>query len=122
MGRFVHVGTLARAKAHRWRASAAVLAGLVLLAGTGCSTAPIWMGSDSSIGASPAPGSPNAVGPGVGTAQGGGHGGKTGGSTAGSTGGSGTGPRGSSGNDPGGPSSTTPGGPSGTGRAVLFGG
>jgi hypothetical protein len=100
----------------------AVLAGLVLLAGTGCSTAPMWVGADSSIGASPAPGSPGADAPGAVTAQGGGHSGKTGGGTPGSTGGSGTGPGGSPGSHPGGRPGGTPGGPSGTGRAVLFGG
>src|SRR5690348_8641226 len=121
MGRFVHVGGLARVKAHRWRAGLTVLAGLVLLAGTGCSTAPMWVGADSSIGASPAPGSPGADAPGAVTAQGVGHGGKTGGGTPGSTGGSGTGPGGSPGSHPGGPPRGTPGGPSGTGRAVLFG-
>ena len=50
MGRFVHVGGLARAGAHRWRACLAVLAGLVLLAVAGCSTGPVWMGADSGIG------------------------------------------------------------------------
>jgi len=125
MGRFVHVGALARPGANRWRASLAVLAGLVLLAGTGCSNQTIWMGADSSIGASPAPGSPGAAGPGLAspggtTTAGGGHGAKTGGGTAGSTGGTGTG--GSSPNVPAGPPGHTPGGPSGTGRGVLFGG
>jgi hypothetical protein len=100
----------------------AVLAGLVLLAGAGCSTAPLWAGADSSIGVSPPPGSPGAASPGGTTAPGGSHGGKAGGGTADSTGGSGTGPGGSSGIVPGGPSGKTPGGPSGTGRAVLFGG
>ncbi len=123
----MHVGELARAGAHRRRASLAVLAGLVLLAGAGCSTGPVWMGADSGIGVSPAPGSPGAAspgaaGPGGTTAPAGGHGGKTGGRPPGSTGDSGTGPGGSSGNIPGGPSGRTPGGPSGTGRAVLFGG
>ena len=124
MGRFVHVGGLARARAHGWRASLAVLAGLVLLAGAGCSTAPVWVGADSSIGVPPAPGSPGAASTaastGGTTAQGGAHGDKAG--AAGTAGGSGTGPGGSSGNDPGGPAGHTPGGPSGTGRAVLFGG
>jgi hypothetical protein len=105
----------------------AVLAGLVLLAGAGCSAAPLWAGADSSIGASTAPGSPGAASPGAASpggtaAPGGGHGSKTGGGTAGSTGGSGTGPGGSPGIVPGRPSGKTPGGPSGTGRAVLFGG
>ena len=123
----MHVGGLARAGAHGCRACLAVLAGLVLLAGAGCSTAPLWAGADSSIGASTAPGSPGAASPGTAspvgtTAPGGGHGGKTAGGTAGSTGGSGTGPGGSPGIEPGGPSGKTPGGPSGTGRAVLFGG
>jgi len=117
----MHVGGLARASAHRWRAGLAALAGLVLLAGAGCSTGPQWMGADSGIGVSPAPGSPGAASPGGITAPGGGHGGKTGGGTPGSTG-AGTGPDGSSGNVPGGPPGRTPGGPSGTGRAVLFGG
>jgi hypothetical protein len=126
MGRFGHVGGLARAAALRWRASVALLAGLVLLAVAGCSTAPLWVGAASSIGASPAPGSPGAGGAGAGNPGGtsapdGGHADKAGG-TAGSTGGSGTGPGGASGIDPGGPSGRTPGGPSGTGRAVLFGG
>jgi hypothetical protein len=118
----MHVGGLARARAHRWRASLAALAGLVLLAGAGCSTGPQWVGADSGIGVSPAPGAPGAASPGGITAPGGGHGGKTGGGTPDSTGGSGTGPDGSSGNVPGEPSGRTPGGPSGTGRAVLFGG
>ena len=126
----MHVGGLARAGAHGRRASLAVLAGLVLLAGSGCSTAPLWAGADSSIGVSPAPGSPGAASPGGTTAPGGSHGGKAGGGTADSTGGSGTGPGGSSGTvpvgpsakTPGGRSGKTPGGPSGTGRAVLFGG
>jgi hypothetical protein len=118
----MHVGGLARARAHRWRASLAALAGLVLLAGAGCSTGPQWVGADSGIGVSPAPGAPGAASPGGITAPGGGHGGKTGGGTQDSTGGSGTGPDGSSGNVPGEPSGRTPGGPSGTGRAVLFGG
>jgi len=108
----------------------AVLAGLVLLAGAGCSTAPVWMGADSSIGAPAAPGSPGAANPGGITALDGGHGGKTSGGAAGTAGGSSTGPGGSSGNAPGGLPGTspgtspgrTPGGPSGTGRAVLFGG
>jgi hypothetical protein len=117
----MHLGGLARASAHRWRASLAALAGLVLLAGAGCSTGPQWMGADSSIGVSPAPGSPGAASPGGIIAPGGGHGGKTAGGTPGSTG-AGTGPDGSSGNVPGGPPGGTPGGPSGTGRAVLFGG
>ena len=124
MGRFVHVGGLARTGAHGRRASLAVLAGLVLLAGAGCSTGPVWMGADSSIGVPPGPGSPGAASPGAagpgGTGAPGGHGAKTGG-TAGMTNGSGTGPGGSPGNVPGGPGSS-PGGPSGTGRAVLFGG
>jgi hypothetical protein len=126
MGRFVHVGGLARARAHYWRAGLAVLAGLVLLAGTGCSTAPMWVGANSSIGVHPAPGSPGASGPGGNTVPGGG---KTSGGAAGMTGGSSTGPGGSPRVAPGGPSSRTPGtsgrtpgGPSGTGRAVLFGG
>ena len=126
----MHVGGLARAGGHGCRASLAVLAGLVLLAGAGCSTAPLWAGADSSIGASPAPGSPGAASPGGTTAPGGSHGGKAGGGTADSTGGSGTGPGGSPGTVPVGPSAKTPGGragktpggPSGTGRAVLFGG
>jgi len=123
----MHVGGVARAGAHGCRACLAVLAGLVLLAGAGCSTAPLWAGADSSIGASTAPGSPGAASPGAAspggiTAPGGGHGGTTGGGTAGSTGGSGAGPGGSPGIVPGGPSGKTPGGPSGTGRAVLFGG
>jgi hypothetical protein len=118
----MHVGGLARAGAHGCRACLAVLAGLVLLAGAGCSAAPLWAGADSSIGVSTAPGSPGAASPGATTAPGGGHGGKTAGGTAGSTGGSGTGPGGSPGIVPGGPSGKTPGGPSGTGRAVLFGG
>ena len=118
----MHVGGLARAGAHGCRACLAVLAGLVLLAGAGCSTAPLWAGADSSIGVTPAPGSPGATSPGGTTAPGGGHGGKTAGGTTGSTGGSGTGPDGSLGIVPGGPSGKTPGGPSGTGRAVLFGG
>ena len=126
----MHVGGLARAGAHGRRASLAVLAGLVLLAGSGCSTAPLWAGADSSIGVSPAPGSPGAASPGGTIAPGGSHGGKAGGGTADSTGGSGTGPGGSSGTVPVGPSGKTPGGragktpggPSGTGRAVLFGG
>ena len=125
MGRFVHVGGLARAGAHRWRAGLVVLAGLVLLAAAGCSTKPLWVGADSSIGVPPAPGSPGAAGPaspGGTTAPGGGHGGTTGGGTPAGTGSSGTGPGGSSGNVPGGPSGRTPGGPSGTGQAVLFGG
>src|SRR5215831_12008346 len=129
MGRFVHVGGLARARPHCWRAGLAVLAGLVLLAGTGCSTSPIWVTAYSSTGVPPAPGSPGAAGPGGNTAPGGGHGGKTSGGTAGMTGGSGTGPGGSPGVVPGGPSGgtpgtpgRTPGGPSGTGRAVMFGG
>ena len=121
MGRFVHVGGLARGGARHWRARLAVLAGLVLLAGTGCSTAPLWVGADSSVGAPWAPGSAGAAGPGATTAPGGGRGGKTGGA-AGGAGGSSTGAGGSSPNDPGGPSGRTPGGPSGTGRAVLFGG
>jgi hypothetical protein len=126
MGRFVHVGGLARAKAHCWRTSFAMLAGLVLLAGAGCSTGPVWMGADSSIGAPSAPGSPGAAGPGAAnaggaSAPGGGHGGRTGGA-AGRTGGSSTGPGGSPGDVPGKPAGRTPGGPSGTGRAVLFGG
>jgi len=125
MGRFVHVGGLARAGTHGRRASLAVLTGLVLLAGAGCSTEPVWMGADSSIGGPPAPGSPGAAspgaaGPGGTTAPGGGHGGKADGA-AGITGGSTAGPGGSSGDVPGGPG-RTPGGPSGTGRAVLFGG
>jgi hypothetical protein len=126
MGRFVHVGGLARARAHCCRAHLAVLVGLVLLAGTGCSTAPTWVGADSSIGVPPAPGSPGASGPGGNTAPGAG---KTSGGAAGTTGGSSTGPgaspgvapRGPSGGTPG-TSGRTPGGPSGTGRAVLFGG
>jgi hypothetical protein len=127
MGRFVHVGGLARAKAHCWRTSFAMLAGLVLLAGAGCSTGPVWMGADSSIGVPSAPGSPGAAGPGAAnaggaSAQGGGHGGRTGGGAAGRTGGSSTGPGGSPGDVPGKPTGRTPGGPSGTGRAVLFGG
>jgi hypothetical protein len=104
----------------------AVLAGLVLLAGTGCSTAPMWVGADSSVGVPPAPGSPGAPGPGGNTAPGGG---KTSGGAAGMTGGSSTGPGGSPGVAPSRPSGGTPGtprripgGPSGTGRAVLFGG
>ena len=121
----MHVGGLARARAHGWRASLAVLAGLVLLAGAGCSTRPIWMGADSSIGVPPAPGSPGAAVPGGTSALGGGHGGKTSGA-AGRTGGSSTGPGGSPGSTPGGtpgtPPGRTPGGPSGTGRAVMFGG
>jgi hypothetical protein len=100
----------------------AVLAGLVLLAGAGCSTGPQWVGADSGIGVSPAPGSPGVVSPGRTTAPGGGHGGKAGGGTADRTGGSGADPGASSGNVPGGPSGGTPSGPSGTGRAVLFGG
>jgi hypothetical protein len=108
----------------------AVLAGLVLLAGAGCSTGPAWVGAVSGIGVPPAPGSPGAAGPGETTAPGGGHGGSPGGGAAGMTGGSGNGPAGSRGDVPGGPSGTTPGGPpgrtpggpSGTGRAVLFGG
>jgi hypothetical protein len=126
MGRFVHVGGLARARARCWRARLAVLAGLVLLAGTGCSTAPMWVGADSSVGVPPAPGSPGAPGPGGNTAPGGG---KTSGGAAGMTGGSSTGPGGSPGVAPSRPSGGTPGtprripgGPSGTGRAVLFGG
>jgi hypothetical protein len=125
MGRFVHVGGLARAGAHRWRASLVVLAGLVLLAAAGCSTKPLWVGADSSVGVLPAPGSPGAAGPaspGGTTAPGGGHGDTTGGGTPGSAGGSGAGPGGPPSNVPGGPSGRTPGGPSGTGRAVLFGG
>jgi hypothetical protein len=126
MGRFVHVGGLAHTGAQCWRASLAVLAGLVLLAGAGCSTAPVWMGADSSIGIPPAPGSPGAASPGGTTALNGGHGGKTGGRAAGAAGGSSTGPGGSPGTAPGGAPGTqpgrTPGGPSGTGRAVLFGG
>jgi hypothetical protein len=123
MGRFVHVGGLARARAHRWRAGFAVLAGLVLLAGAGCSTGPVWMGADSSIGAPTPPGSPGAAGPdaasaGGASAPGGGHGGRTSGGTAGRTGGSSAGP----GGVPSGPGGRPPGGPSGTGRAVLFGG
>ena len=118
----MHVGGLARARAHRWRASLAALAGLVLLAGAGCSTGPQWVGADSGIGVSPAPGAPGAASQGGITAPGGGHGGKTGVGTPDSTGGSGTGPDGSSGSVPGEPSGRTPGGPSGTGRAVLFGG
>ena len=118
----MHVGELARAGTPRWRASLAVLAGLVLLAGAGCSTRPQWVGADSGIGVSPAPGSPGAVSPGRTTAPGGGHGGKAGGGTADRTGGSGADPGASSGNVPGGPSGRTPSGPSGTGRAVLFGG
>jgi hypothetical protein len=121
MGRFVHVGGLPRAGARRWRARLAALAGLVLLAGTGCSTAPLWVGADSNAGAPWAPGPAGAASPGGITAPGGGQGGKTGG-TAGGPGGSSTGPGGSSPNVPGGPSGRTPGGPSGTGRAVLFGG
>ena len=46
----MHVGGLARAGAHGCRACLAVLVGLVLLAGAGCSTAPLWAGADSSIG------------------------------------------------------------------------
>ena len=122
MGRFVHVGGLARAGAHRWRASLVVLVGLVLLAAAGCSTKPLWVGADSGIGVPPAPGSPGAASPGGTTAPGGSHDGKTGGGTPGSTGGSGAGPGGSSSNVPGGQPGRTPGGPSGTGRAVLFGG
>ena len=129
MGRFEHVGGLGRARAHHWRASLAALAGLVLLAGTGCSTAPVWVTAYSSSGVPSAPGSPGAPGPGGNTAPGGGHGGKTSGGGAGTTGGSSTGPGGSPGVTPGGPSGgtpgtpgRTPGGPSGTGRAVLFGG
>jgi len=119
----VHVGGLARAGAHCWRARLAVLVGLVLLAGAGCSTAPVWVGADSSIGAPPVSGSTDAASPGGTTAPDGGHGDKNGGGAADSTGGSRTGPGGSSGIVPGGPSgSHTPGGPSGTGRAVLFGG
>jgi hypothetical protein len=124
MGRFVHVGGLARAGAHGRRASLAMLTGLVLLAGAGCSTGPVWMGADSSIGVPPAPGSPGAASPGAassgGTGAPGGHGDKTGGA-AGMTNGSGAGPGGSPGDIPGGPG-RMPGGPSGTGRAVLFGG
>jgi hypothetical protein len=123
MGRFVHVGGLPRAGGHCWRARLAVLAGLVVLAGAGCSTAPVWVGADSSIGAPPASGSTDAASPGGTTAPGGGHGDKNGGGAADGTGSSRTGPGGSSGIVPGGPSgSHTPGGPSGTGRAVLFGG
>lgn len=118
----MHVGGLARARARRWRASLAVLAGLVVLAGAGCSTGPLWVGANSGIGVAPAPGSPGAGSPGGTTVPGGGHDGKTGGGTAGGLGGSGTGPGDSPGNVPGGPTGTTPGGPSGTGRAVLFGG
>ena len=92
VGRFMHVGGLARARAHCRRASLAVLAGLMLLAGAGCSTGPMWVGAISGNGVSPTPGSPGAAGPGGTTAPGGGHGGKTGGSTPGSTGGSGTDP------------------------------
>lgn len=126
MGRFVHVGGLARARAHCWRARLVVLAGLVLLAGAGCSTGPIWVGADSNIGVPPAPGSPGAAssgaaGPGGTTAPGGGHGGKTVGGAAGRTGGSSPGPGGSPGTVPSKPTGRTP-GPSGTGRAVLFGG
>jgi hypothetical protein len=101
-----------------------MLTGLVLLAGAGCSTGPVWMGADSSIGVPPAPGSPGAASPGAassgGTGAPGGHGDKTGGA-AGMTNGSGAGPGGSPGDIPGGPG-RMPGGPSGTGRAVLFGG
>ena len=102
MGRFVHVGGLARAGAHRWRASLVVLVGLVLLAAAGCSTKPLWVGADSSIGVPPAPGSPGAARPGGTNAAGGGHGGKPDGGTPGGTGGSRTGPGGSSSNVPGG--------------------
>ena len=118
----MHVDGLARARAHRWRASLAALAGLVLLAGAGCSTGPQWVGADSGIGVSPTPAAPGAASQGGITAPGGVHGGKTSGGTPDSTSGSGTGPDGSSGNVPGEPSGRTPGGPSGTGRAVLFGG
>jgi hypothetical protein len=118
----MHVGGLARARARRWRASLAVLAGLVVLAGAGCSTGPLWVGANSGIGVSPAPGSPGVGSPGGTSVPGGGHGGKTGGGTADGIGGSGTGPGAASGNVPGGPTGKTPGGPSGTGRAVLFGG
>jgi len=99
----------------------------VVLAGAGCSSGPLWMGADSSIGASPAPGSPGAPGPapagaGAPTAPGGGHGAATTGGTPGNTGGPGTHPGGSPGHSPGGRPGRAPGGPSGTGRAVLFGG
>jgi hypothetical protein len=100
----------------------AVLAGLVVLAGAGCSTGTVWVGAYSSIGAPSAPGTPGAAGPGGTSALGGGrHGGKTGGA-AGRTSGSSTGPGGSPGGVPNRPPGRTPGGPSGTGRAVLFGG
>ena len=132
MRRFVHVGGLARAGAHWGRASLAVLAGLVLLAGAGCSTGPAWVGVVNGIGVRLAPGppgspgSPGAASPGGTTGPGGGHAGNPGGGAAGTTDGSGsrsgTGPGGSRGDVPGGPSGVTPGGPSGTGRAVLFGG
>jgi hypothetical protein len=122
VGRFVHVSGLARAGTRRWRASLVVLVGLVVLAGAGCSTAPLWVGADSGIGVSPPPGSPGAGSPGGITAPGGSHGGKTGGGMAAGTSGSGAGSVGSPGNVPGGPPGKAPGGPSGTGRAVLFGG
>jgi|SRR5579871_3848949 len=124
MGRFVHVGGAARARAHGWRAGLAVLAGLVLLAATGCSAEQVWVGADSNIGVPAAPGSPGVSSPGAGspggtTAQDG-HGNKTGGGTGG-TGGSGIGPGGSPGGITGG-SPRTPGGPSGTARGIMFGG
>ena len=122
MGRFVHVGGLARVRVHYWRARLAVLAGLVVLAGAGCSTGTVWVGAYSSIGTPSAPGTPGAASPGGPATPGGGHGGKTGGGTTASTGGSSTGPGGSPGAVPNRPSGRTPGGPSGTGRAVLFGG
>jgi hypothetical protein len=123
MGRFAHVGGLARAGTHGWRAGLAVLAGLVLLAGAGCSSGPIWVGAASGSAVSPAAGAPGASSPGGTTAPGGGHDGKADGGKAGGTAGSGTDPGGgSSGSSPGGPSGVTPGGPGGTGRAVLFGG
>jgi len=125
MGRFAHLGGLARAGAHRLRVALPVLAGLVLLAGAGCSAGPIWVGTAGGGGTSLTPGSPGAASPAAagraGTpAPGRGHGGRTAGGLAGSTGGSGTGPGGSPGSAPGGPSGVTPGGRSG--RAVLFGG
>jgi hypothetical protein len=100
----------------------AVLAGLVVLAGAGCSTGTVWVGAYTSIGAPSAPGTPGAASPAGTAALGGGHGGKTGGGAAGSAGGSSTGRGGSPGGVPNRPSGRAPGGPSGAGRAVMFGG
>jgi hypothetical protein len=122
----VQAGGFARPRARCWRTRLAVLAGLVVLTGAGCSAGPVWVGADSSVGVPPPPRSPGAPSQGGAIAPGGGHGGKTGSGTAGRIDGSSPGPGDSPGGVPGGPPGSTPGstpgGPSGTGRAVLFGG